>query len=362
MAVSSPREEELLQISGLLWAALLPHAATAQPCTHVHPYACRQTGIFTPGPTWGVHFCCWYSVFFLMMSTGTWVPPAPLLTASPLMGCIEQGCRREVELNLVGPLRCVSYEALENCFCLWNNPGHSRVPPFLFIPLSAPVAFWTTPAPPRLIQESARLGADGPARISARGSSPAAGGTECTLSGGNPYSQTAWRWKWLILTESSHRIMFLFCLGAAYEMCPEFILMNEGPLWCCSSVIAAALINHQLVVSRTGITKYIELAAQDTQYKDRKKESRPNVWQINETRKTSRATETIWNNLECQQTNESRGPVGVKRLFAAKQWLILTLITQSKMQRQCFRDWLWSWSPLELLHHFCQLDSRTLFA
>lgn len=71
--------------------------------------------------------------------------------------------------------------------------------------------------------------------------------------------------------------MLLFCLGAAYEMCPELILMNEGPLWCCYSVIAAALINHPLVVSRTGITKYIEPAAQDTQYKDSKKESGPNV-------------------------------------------------------------------------------------
>lgn len=67
--------------------------------------------------------------------------------------------------------------------------------------------------------------------------------------------------------------MFLFCLGAAYEMCPELILINEGPLWRCYSVIAAALINHPLAVSRTGITKYIELAAQDAHYKDRKKKN-----------------------------------------------------------------------------------------
>lgn len=41
MAASSHRGEELLQISGLSWAALRPHAATAQPCTHMHPYVCK---------------------------------------------------------------------------------------------------------------------------------------------------------------------------------------------------------------------------------------------------------------------------------------------------------------------------------
>lgn len=55
MAASSPREEELLQISGLSWAALLPHAATAPPCTHMHPYVC--------------HFCTWSNIrrLFLLL-------------------------------------------------------------------------------------------------------------------------------------------------------------------------------------------------------------------------------------------------------------------------------------------------------
>lgn len=49
-----------------------------------------------------------------------------------------------------------------------------------------------------------------------------------------------------------------FCFGAAYKKCPEFILMNGGPLSCCNSVISGTSINHPALVGRTRSEKYVK--------------------------------------------------------------------------------------------------------
>lgn len=69
---------------------------------------------------------------------------------------------------------------------------------------------------------------------------------------------SAWCCKRLVLTHSSHQHMFSCYWEAAYGSWLEFILMNEGALWCCNSVIAGPLTNHPLLSSRTGNAKYIK--------------------------------------------------------------------------------------------------------
>lgn len=61
--------------------------------------------------------------------------------------------------------------------------------------------------------------------------------------------------------------MFSFCLGAAYKKCPEFILINEGPLLYYNSVFAGTSNKSDMSPASMGSTKYVKWEAQNPEKK-----------------------------------------------------------------------------------------------
>lgn len=63
---------------------------------------------------------------------------------------------------------------------------------------------------------------------------------------------------WEVGIDKCLLLNYVFCSDAAAEKRPEFILTNEGALWCCYSVITGISINHLLLVCRTECTECVK--------------------------------------------------------------------------------------------------------